>query len=225
GEERELLSLFAANVAITYEKLLQREELAATQSALVAILGEAIETRSPKQGNSAERVGIIAAMLGEALEMPQAAVRQLRQAAPLHDVGHCCVPDAILHHPGPLDAKQWEQMRVHPESGAAMLARSEQPVLQLAARIAREHHERWDGKGYPCQLGGAQISLPARITTLADFVDSMVSPRPWRGPHTLDEALGEVACDGGRRFDPAIAQVLLSRRDFLRSLYQQGEQR
>ncbi|HEY1148176.1 MAG TPA: DUF3369 domain-containing protein [Pseudoduganella sp.] len=219
-EQRELLALFAANVAITYEKLLQREELSATQSALVAIMGEAIETRSAAAGGHVERVGEIAAMLGEELDMPPAAVRQLRQAAPLHDIGHAGVPDAILLHPGALDAAQWERMRLHCDIGADMLSRSNQPVLQLAARIAREHHERWDGKGYPRRLGGAQICLPARITALADFVDAMASPRPWRGPHTLDEALQAVADDQGRRFDPALASLLLSRGDWLRALYQ-----
>lgn len=219
AEQRELLALFAANVAITYEKLLQREELSATQSALIAVMGEAIETRSAAAGGHVERVGLIAAMLGEELDMPPAAVRQLRQAAPLHDIGHAGVPDAILHHPGPLDAAQWERMRLHCDIGADMLARSSQPVLQLAARIAREHHERWDGKGYPRRLGGAQISLPGRITALADFVDAMASPRPWRAAHPLEEALQAVAEDHGQRFDPALASLLLSRSDWLRSLY------
>jgi response regulator RpfG family c-di-GMP phosphodiesterase len=219
GEERELLALFAANVAITYEKLLQREELSATQCALIAIMGEAIETRSAAAGGHVERVGLIAAMLGEALDMPPAAVRQLRQAAPLHDIGYASMPDAILHHRGAFDAAQWERMRAHCEAGADMLSRSDQPVLQLAARIAREHHERWDGKGYPRQLGGAQISLAGRITALADFVDAMASPRAWRAPHSLDEALQAVAEDNGQRFDPALASLLLSRSDWLRSLY------
>ena len=217
--ERELLSLFAANVAITYEKLLQREEMDATQGALVAIMGEAIERRTPQAGGHVERVGLIAAMLGEALHMAPAAVRRLRLAAPLHDIGHAGVPDAILQHAGALDDAQRAQMQTHADTGAQMLERCGLPMLQLAARIAREHHERWDGKCYPRHLGGAQISVEARITSLADFVDAMASPRPWRAAHTLDQALQAVAEDQGQRFDPALAALLLERGDSLRSLY------
>jgi len=217
--ERELLALFAANVAIAYEKLLLREEMAGTQEALVAIMGEAIERRSPHAGGHVQRVGLLAAMLGEAAQLPPAAVRQLRLAAPLHDIGHAGIPDAILHHPGPLDEAQWRVMRIHCDTGARMLERSGMPLLQLAARIAREHHEHWDGSGYPHHLGGAQISIEGRIAALADFVDAMASPRPWRAAHTLEQALQAVAQDHGRHFDPALAQLLLARSDSVRSLY------
>ncbi|XLZ72821.1 HD domain-containing phosphohydrolase [Massilia sp. SR12] len=219
AEGRELLGLFAANVAITYEKLLAREEAEATQSAIIHILGEALESRSAASGGHVERVGEIAAMLGQAVDMPDGAVRQLRQAAPLHDIGHAGIPDAILNQPGPLDAAQRARMQGHSEIGWQMLSRSQQPVLKLAARIAREHHERWDGAGYPQGLRGADISLAARITALADFVDAMVSPRCYRPPHTLQRAIEEVREGSGSRFDPALANLLLQNTDYLHNLY------
>jgi CheY-like chemotaxis protein len=218
--ERELLALFSANVAITYEKLLQREEDAATQQATVAILGEALERRAPASGHHAARVGAIAAMLAEAVQLAPAAVRQLRQAAPLHDAGHSGVPDAVLNQPGPLDEEQWRLMRQHSEIGRAMLQRSDQPVLQLAAAIAHEHHERWDGGGYPRGLAGEQISLAGRITALADFVDAMVSPRCYRPAWPLAHALEQVRAESGKRFDPALAALLLQRASELQRLYQ-----
>ena len=217
--ERELLALFSANVAITYEKLLQREESAATQQATVAILGGALERRAPDSGGHVERVGAIAAMLAEAAQLAPAAVRQLRQAAPLHDVGHSGVPDAVLNQPGPLDGEQWRLMRQHSEVGRAMLQRSPQPVLQLAAAIAHEHHERWDGSGYPRGLAGEQISLAGRITALADFVDAMVSSRCYRPAWPLAHALEQVRAESGKRFDPALAALLLQRAEDLRQLY------
>lgn len=216
---RELLALFSANVAITYEKLLQREESAATQQATVAILGGALERRAPDSGGHVERVGLIAAMLAEAAQLAPAAVRQLRQAAPLHDVGHSGVPDAVLNQPGPLDGEQWRLMRQHSEVGRDMLRRSPQPVLQLAAAIAHEHHERWDGGGYPRGLAGEQISLAGRITALADFVDAMVSPRCYRPAWPLEHALEQVRAESGKRFDPALAALLLQRAADLRQLY------
>ena len=218
-EERELLGLFAANVAITYESLLAREESEATQDAIIHILGEALERRSAASGGHVERVGEIAAMLAAAVDMPESAVRQLRQAAPLHDIGHAGIPDDILKLPGPLDAQQRACMQGHSDIGWHMLSNSSQPVLQLAARIAHEHHERWDGAGYPQGLHGADISLPARITALADFVDAMVSPRSYRPAHTLQHALDEVREGSGSRFDPALAGLLLQHEDYLQELY------
>jgi response regulator RpfG family c-di-GMP phosphodiesterase len=218
--ERELLALFSANVAITYDKLLQREESAATQAAIGAILGEAVERRAPHAGGHVERVGLIAAMLAQAAGMTPSAVRQLGQAAPLHDAGHSGVPDAVLQHPGPLDEAQWPLMREHCAIGHAMLARSPQPVLQLAAVIAHEHHERWDGGGYPRGLAGEQISLAGRIVALADFVDATVSPRSYRPAVTLAQSLRQVRDDGGQRFDPALAALLLAQQAELEQLYQ-----
>jgi response regulator RpfG family c-di-GMP phosphodiesterase len=218
-QERELLGLFSANVAITYERLLEREELDATQDAIIHILGEALERRSAASGGHVERVGEIAAMLGAAVDMPDNAVRQLRRAAPLHDIGHAGVPDDILNLPGPLDAQQRARMQGHSNIGRRMLSWSGQPVLQLAARIAHEHHERWDGAGYPQGLRGADISLAARITALADFVDAMVSPRSYRPAHTLQHALEQVREDSGSRFDPALAGLLLQHTNELQDLY------
>lgn len=219
AEGRELLGLFSANVAITYEKLLAREEAEATQAAIIHILGEALESRSAASSGHVARVGEIAAMLAQAVDMPPGAVRQLRQAAPLHDIGHAGIPDAILNQPGPLDAAQRARMQGHSDIGWQMLSRSQQPVLKLAARIAHEHHERWDGDGYPQGLRGADISLAARITALADFVDAMVSPRCYRPPHSLQHTLDEVREGSGSRFDPALANLLLQQTDYLHHLY------
>jgi response regulator RpfG family c-di-GMP phosphodiesterase len=110
-------------------------------------------------------------------------------------------------------------MQGHSDIGWHMLSASSLPVLRLAARIAHEHHERWDGAGYPQGLQGAGISLAARITALADFVDAMVSPRSYRPPHTLQHALEEVREGSGRHFDPALASMLLQQRDYLEDLY------
>jgi HD-GYP domain-containing protein (c-di-GMP phosphodiesterase class II) len=103
-----------------------------------------------------------------------------------------------------------------------MLQRSAQPVLQLAAAIAYEHHERWDGSGYPRGLAGEEISLAGRITALADFVDAMVSPRCYRPAWPLAHALEQVRAESGKRFDPALAALLLQRSADLQQLYQRS---
>jgi response regulator RpfG family c-di-GMP phosphodiesterase len=196
AEERELLALFSANVASTYEKLVQREECAATQQALIALLAQA--------------AGLAPAI-----------VRQLRLAAPLHDLGHSGVPDAIMHKPGALDDDEWRLMRRHCETGHAMLARARQPVLQLAAVIAHEHHERWDGGGYPRGLAGERIHIAGRIAALADCIDVMVSTRSYRPAWPLPQVLEQVRSESGRHFDPALAALLANTdmMDALSALY------
>ncbi|MES2075419.1 MAG: DUF3369 domain-containing protein [Pseudomonadota bacterium] len=218
-EEHELLAAFSANVAITYEKLLQREDSAATQDATLAILGEALERRAAGEGRHVQRVGLIAALLAGAAGMSPAEAEQIRLAAPLHDCGHAGVPDAVLHQPGPLSAAQWKVMRGHCETGRAMLARSARPLLQLAATIAHEHHERWDGGGYPRGLAGQEISLAGRIVALADCLDAMLCARPYRPAATLEQALAQVRADSGTRFAPDLAALLLQQEAALRELY------
>ncbi|GAB2868444.1 response regulator [Pseudoduganella ginsengisoli] len=217
--DRELLALFSANVASTYEKLVQREEAAATQDAIIGILGEALERRSAVAGDHVVRVGEIAAMLACAAGLPPQLIRQLRQAAGLHDIGHSGVPDTVLNTPGALSGEQWAVMRSHCQTGRDMLSRSNQPVLQLAATIAYEHHERWDGSGYPRGLPGERISMAGRIAALADFVDAMVSPRCYRPAWPLDYTLEQVRQESGKRFDPALVQHLLAETEALRALY------
>ncbi len=219
ADDRELLAVFSANVASTYEKLVQREEAAATQDAIIGILGEALERRSAVAGAHVERVGEIAAMLARAAGLPAALVRQVRQAAGLHDIGYSGVPDTVLHSPGALTGEQWALMRGHCVTGRDMLARSSLPVLQLAAVIAHEHHERWDGAGYPRGLPGERISMAGRITALADFVDAMVSPRSYRAPWPLEHVLEQVRQESGKRFDPALVALLLAETEALRTLY------
>lgn len=218
-DDRELLSMFSANVASTYEKLVQREECAATQDAMIGILGEALERRSAVAGAHVVRVGEIAAMLGTAAGLPPPLVRQLRLAAGLHDIGHSGVPDTVLNTPGTLSDEQWIVMRSHCQTGRDMLSRSPQPVLQLAATIAHEHHERWDGGGYPRGLAGERISIAGRITALADFIDAMVSPRCYRPAWSLEHTLEQVRQESGKRFDPDLVPLLLAHTDALRALY------
>jgi response regulator RpfG family c-di-GMP phosphodiesterase len=218
-DDRELLALFSANVASTYEKLVQREECAATQEAMIGILGEALERRSAVAGAHVVRVGEIAAMLACAAGLPPPTIRHLRLAAGLHDIGHSGVPDTVLNSPGTLSDEQWTLMRSHCQTGREMLSRSQQPVLQLAAIIAHEHHERWDGGGYPRGLPGERISIAGRITALADFVDAMVSPRCYRPAWPLEHMLEQVRQESGKRFDPALVSLLLAQTDALRALY------
>ena len=216
---RELLEIFCANVAITYESLLLREEILDTQRSTVYILCEAVERRSKETGAHVRRVGELAALMAEAVKMKPNDIEFMRQAAPLHDIGKVSIPDSILNKPGRLDADEWLIMQTHAQIGADLLGTSDKRSLQLGAIIAHQHHERWDGKGYPQGLVGEQIHMAGRIVALADVLDALASHRCYKTAWALDAALAYVAEQAGTQFDPGLVPLLMARLDAVRDIY------
>ncbi len=216
---RELLEIFCANVAITYESLLLREEIQETQRSTVYIIGEAVERRSKETGAHVRRVGEIAALLADKAGLPVADVEFMRQAAPLHDVGKIAIPDRVLNKPGKHDEEEWAIMKTHARVGFELLNKSDKRILKLGAIIAHEHHERWDGKGYPRGLAGEQIHIAGRIVALADVLDALVSHRCYKSAWRFDEALDYVREQAGQQFDPTLVKLLLEHLDTVREIY------
>ncbi|GIU16661.1 transcriptional regulator [Shewanella colwelliana] len=219
-EGRELLEIFTANVAITYESLLLRDEIEETQKSTIYILGEAVEKRSKETGAHVKRVGEIAALLGRGLALPERYINDLLQAAPLHDIGKIGIPDDILNKPGKFEPEEWEIMKQHAFLGYELLASSDKRILQLAAVIAHQHHEKWDGSGYPQGLSGENIDMAGRISALADVVDALVSKRCYKESWPLADALDYVKSQRGIHFDPALIDVLFANLDKLDDIYQ-----
>ena len=217
---RELLEIFCANVAITYESLLLREEIQETQRSTVYILGEAVERRSKETGAHVRRVGELAALLAEKVGLPSADVEFMRQAAPLHDVGKIAIPDRVLNKPGKLDDEEWAIMQTHARVGFELLNKSEKRILKLGAIIAHEHHERWDGQGYPRGLAGEQIHVAGRIVALSDVLDALVSSRCYKAPWDFEEALSYVKEGSGKQFDPSLVALLVANLDAVRGIYE-----
>ena len=217
---RELLEIFCANVAITYESLLLREEIQETQRSTVYIIGEAVERRSKETGAHVRRVGELSALLAEKVGLSVPDVEFMRQAAPLHDVGKIGIPDRVLNKPGKLDADEWAIMQTHARVGFELLNKSEKRILKLGAIIAHEHHERWDGDGYPRGLAGEQIHISGRIVALADVLDALVSSRCYKEPWNFDEALDYVKQSAGKQFDPTLVDLLLQNLDAVREIYE-----
>ena len=150
-----------------------------------------------------EYSGIIAAAYG--LDAEQCALIEL--AAPMHDTGKIGVPNAILKKPGKLNPEEWVQMQQHCQMGHDILAKSDAPVFQLAAEVALHHHEHWDGNGYPHQLRGEAIPVPARIVALADVFDALTSKRPYKEAWPIDSAIATVRAQAGSHFDPQVVQA------------------
>ncbi|MCB1614134.1 MAG: HD domain-containing protein, partial [Xanthomonadales bacterium] len=168
----------------------------------------AAETRSRETDNHVRRVVLIAELIGQAVGMDEQEAGMLRFAAPLHDIGKIGIPDAILNKPGPHTAEESVVMRTHAELGAQMLGASRRPLMQLAAQIAREHHENWDGSGYPRALKGESIGLPGRIVALADVYDALGSNRCYKKAWAEEEVQAFLRGQSGRKFDPKLVDLL-----------------
>ncbi|MGH7460254.1 MAG: HD domain-containing phosphohydrolase [Longimicrobiales bacterium] len=154
------------------------------------------------------RVGQLAGLLASELGCAPEDAEQIRRAAPLHDVGKIGIRDDILLKPGPLAPAEFQAQERHTLIGAEILSGGGFPVLQLAEEIALTHHERWDGMGYPRGLAGEDIPLAGRIVAVADTFDALVHPRPYKPAWPIVEALAEIRCQSGRRFDPSVAEAL-----------------
>jgi HD-GYP domain-containing protein (c-di-GMP phosphodiesterase class II) len=148
-----------------------------------------------------------AVRLGRRLGMDAEELDELGRAAALHDIGKVGVPDAILAKPGPLDPEEWEFIRQHTILGDRILSAA--PALRPVARIVRASHERWDGNGYPDRLKGEEIPLAARIISVCDAYDAMVTDRCYRPGRPPEAARRELADESGRQFDPAVVSAFL----------------
>nr|WP_315464586.1 HD domain-containing phosphohydrolase [uncultured Rhodoferax sp.] len=220
SQAQELLELFSRNVAITYDCLLLRDERERTQRDTISLLGSAIEQRSDASSLQVQRVGDIAALLARLTGSSEDEAELVRTAATLHDVGKAFVPDQILTKPGPLSDDEWHVMRTHTSEGQSMLLRSQSRVHALAALVASQHHERWDGGGYPAGLKGESISLVGRIAAIADVLDSLVCSSSYRPAWELDTALDYLRQHAGTHFDPALVDVLLAHQADVKKIYQ-----
>ena len=185
-------------------------DLRATELEIVQRLGQAVESRDEETGDHIARISELAHRLALAAGLEHAEADLVRRASAMHDVGKIAIPDAVLRKPGPLTLEERELMQRHTTVGAEMLAGSRSPLVQLGEVIARTHHERWDGTGYPAGLAGEAIPLPGRITAVCDVFDALVSARPYKEPWPLAAALAEIRGERGRHFDPRLVDLFLA---------------
>ena len=209
----QLVEIFCTNVSIAFENLHLNQELFDSQLEMVHMLAGAAETRSRETANHVRRVGLLAEMLGECYGLDKQACAELKFAAPLHDIGKIGIPDNILNKPGPHTEQETVTMRTHTDLGATMLTGSRRPLMRLAATIAAEHHENWDGSGYPRGLKGEDITVAGRITALADVFDALGSQRCYKMPWSSEDIRGFISQHRGKKFDPKLVDYLFERWD------------
>lgn len=181
-------------------------------------LAVAAEKRDTDTGAHLVRMSRYSAMLAETIGFSEMDVHVIAMAAPLHDIGKIGIPDGILLAPRRLTESELLIMRTHPEIGHDMLRGSTSEAMKMSADIARHHHERFDGGGYPDRLGGEDIPLSARIVAVADVWDALLSPRPYKRPWTEDEAITLLRNGAGTQFDPELVDTFLGELDKLRRI-------
>jgi len=183
-------------------------QLQQAYEASLIMLANAIELRDHYTRGHVERVMKYSILIARHLGWSSIQIQALRFGSILHDIGKIYIGENILRKEGPLDPKEWGQMRLHTSIGAELLQSI--PYLDSAIPIIRHHHERWDGSGYPDGLAGEEIPLGARIVAVADSFDAMTTMRVYQEPCTPQAALEEIISGRGAHYDPAIVDAFLA---------------
>ena len=211
--DQSLLDVFANNVGVAFENIELHQDIEETQREIVYMLGEAVETRSKETGNHVKRVAEISKLLALDVGLSAEEAEILRLASPMHDVGKIGIPDAILNKPGKHTPEEWAIMQTHAQLGYDMLKNSKRRILQAGAIIARDHHEKWVGGGYPRNLKGEDIHIYGRISAVADVFDALGSDRCYKKAWPMDKIVALFKEERGRHFDPQLVDSLLNNLD------------
>ncbi|OLV19730.1 HD-hydrolase domain [Deinococcus marmoris] len=207
-EEAAIFSLVSGTIAGLAGRLAADEQASDAREAALRAMGLALEVRDGETKGHTDRVTELAIRMARALYWSPSQTRALRWGAYLHDIGKIAIPDAVLLKPGPLDAREWTVMRSHvPEGVRFATALGFLPATAL--EMISDHHERWDGQGYPAGKAGNEISLAGRLFALCDVYDALTSQRPYKAAWTAEAALAEIESQAGQHFDPELTRLFI----------------
>ncbi len=209
----ELINIYSINVAVAFENIYLNREIEENHRELIFTLGDIIERRSMETGHHVKRVSEYARLLATLHGLDEEQANIIQVASAVHDIGKVAIPDIILNKASRLDDAEFNAMKEHTSMGAQMLQFSKRTLFTAAAAIAAEHHERWDGTGYPKGLSGEAITLFARIAAIADVFDALTNKRVYRSAWTESEAVKYIESMAGSQFDPALIKIFVANID------------
>lgn len=210
---KDLISVFFTNVSTGFDNLYLHQELADNQTELLFTLGEIAEIRSQETGNHVKRVAKYSKLLALKYGLSNEEAEVLNLASSMHDIGKLAIRDTILNKPGQLTPEEFDIIKTHALAGYQLLKTSRRKLLQTAALVALQHHEKFDGTGYPYGLRGEQIHIYGRITALADVFDALSSDRIYRSAWPFEQVLDYIREQRGHHFDPELVDILFNHLD------------
>lgn len=208
---RRLLKTFCTNVSVGLDNLNLGREIENTQKEIIITLGEVAEARSRETGHHVKRVAEYAAILAREVGLHEDQIRLLKMACPMHDIGKLAIPDAILNKPASLDEEEMAIIKTHTQAGYDMLKTSGRPLMRLAAQIALEHHEKYDGSGYPLGKKGNDISIEGRIVAIADVYDALGNDRVYKKAWPQEDIVKFFKEVRGTWFDPLLCDIFIQK--------------
>jgi len=206
-KDMEYLTLASSYAGKSLESALLTHEIEETQKEIIFTMGEIGESRSKETGNHVKRVAEYSYILALGLGMSQEEADLLKMASPMHDIGKVAIPDSVLKKPGKLTEEEFAIMQSHTQIGYNLLKNSKRHILKTAAIVAYEHHEKWNGRGYPRGLKGEETHIYGRITAIADVFDALGSERVYKKAWELDRILNLFKEERGQHFDPRVVDV------------------
>ena len=205
----ELVEYIALRHNIT-EMILQNEETERTQRELIYRMGESVESRSKETGNHIRRVAHYSKLLAGFAGLTHEEAEIIFIASTMHDIGKIAIPDAVLLKPTKLNADEYKIMQTHTDVGYKLLSGSNLPILKMASTIAHEHHEHYNGKGYPLGISGDDIAMPSKIVALVDVFDALTSSRIYKKAWKLEKITQYLQEKAGHQFDPVLVELFLN---------------
>lgn len=185
-------------------------EIEENQCEMIYILMEVMESTSDETGQHIKRVADTSKLLAQYVDyLTEEEVNSIFLASPMHDIGKIAIPEHILHKPGRLTEDEMTIMKTHADKGYELLKNSKRRLTTAASIIAREHHEKWDGSGYPRGLQGEEIHIFGRIVALADVFDALTHKRQYKSAWTIDDAVEYIKQNSGTHFDPSLVKILI----------------
>jgi len=208
--EKKLVAILMVNIAIASDNLFLNEEIEETQKEIIFTLGEFSEARSKETSNHVKRVAEYSKLLALKYGLSEQEAEILRLASPMHDVGKLGITDIILNKPDKLTTAEFEVIKSHGMIGYEILKHSNRKIMQAGAIIALQHHEKYNGEGYPYGLSGDKIHIYGRITAIADVFDALGSDRVYKKAWPLEQILAYFENEKNKHFDPVLVTIFLT---------------